>query len=204
VKSSYQKNSFSFFIQFLERISIFLLTHFLSIPSSLQDGVIHFISTSGLGYLIPTFMKLYEISPVLVIVFVIVLLLLIHFLIRLDDQERKNMLRDMSKKPSISPSSLEKSTSIENVERELVLLPTQPNQLKSKDSVELSSSFEGQDNSKNREMVSFTGTSSYLLEMTNILDDNSSIESEVDSKDERFSSSSTHSRISIGSKTHIP
>jgi len=116
VKSSYQKNSFSFFIQFIERISIFLLTHFLSIPSSLQDGVIHLISTSGLGYLIPTFMKLYEISPVLVIVFVIVLLFLIHFLIRLDDQERKNMLRDMSKKPSISPSSLEKSTSIENVE----------------------------------------------------------------------------------------
>ena len=86
VKSTYQEDSSSFLLQFLQRILIFLLSNFLSISPSLQDGAIHLMSTSGLGYLIPVFMKLYEISPVLVIGMGICVLVLIHFSMRHDNR----------------------------------------------------------------------------------------------------------------------
>jgi hypothetical protein len=89
VKNSYENDSSSFLFELLQKFLIIILSNFLSFPPSLQDGAIHLMSICGLGYLIPVFMKLYGISPVLVIGIMICVLVLIHFFIRLDNPEER-------------------------------------------------------------------------------------------------------------------
>jgi len=64
------------------------------------------MSTSGLGYMIPVMMKLYGISPVLVVGMIIFVLILIHFILRLDNRierlKETTLLPDVSKKLSDS------------------------------------------------------------------------------------------------------
>lgn len=101
VKSSYETDSSSFMMQFVQRILIFLFTNFLSIPPFLQDEVIHLMSTCGLGSLIPLLMKLYAISPMTLVGLAILILILSHFLLRLDNRSAHlkeiKFLEDVSK-----------------------------------------------------------------------------------------------------------
>lgn len=106
VKRSYQKN-YSFFIQVAERMFIFALTNFLAIPHSLQDTLMHMFLTSGLGYMMSVFMKLYNISPALVGVPIIGIFLVIHFWIRSD--KRSQQLKELSLVPEVEKSIKMKS-----------------------------------------------------------------------------------------------
>lgn len=101
VKRSYQKN-YTFFIQISERMLIFVLTNFLTIPHSLQDTITHMVLTSGLGFMISTFVKLYNISPILVGVPILALALIIHFWFQAE--RRSEQLKHLSLVPEVEKS----------------------------------------------------------------------------------------------------
>jgi hypothetical protein len=98
VKRSYQKN-YSFFIQFSERMLVFVLTNFLTIPHSLQDTIMHMLLTSGLGFMISLFVKLYHVSPILVGVPILALFLIIHFWVQAE--RRSEQLKHLSLVPEV-------------------------------------------------------------------------------------------------------
>ena len=101
VKRSYQKN-LNFFIQFSERMLLFVLTNFLTVPHSLQDTITHMLLTSGLGFLISLFVKLYHMSPLLIGVPILSLFLIIHFWIQAE--RRGEQLKHLSLVPEIERS----------------------------------------------------------------------------------------------------
>lgn len=98
VKRSYQKN-FTFLIQFSERMLIFVLTNFLTVPHSLQDTITHMLLTSGLGFMISLFVKLYHLSPILVGVPILALFLIIHFWVQAE--RRGEQLKHLSLVPEV-------------------------------------------------------------------------------------------------------
>jgi hypothetical protein len=67
IRGSYQ-NKFSFVFQAGTRILIYVLRSLIVLPESLQDSVVHIVSTSALGYSMLLFVILYRISPLVVLV----------------------------------------------------------------------------------------------------------------------------------------
>jgi hypothetical protein len=78
VRKGYQ-NGFSFVWQAGTRILIYLLRSLIVLPESIQDSILHVISTSGLGYSMLLFVRLYRLSPLLSLAPVAFLAILLHF-----------------------------------------------------------------------------------------------------------------------------
>jgi hypothetical protein len=78
IRQGYQ-NGFSFVWQAGTRILIYLLRSLIVLPGSLQDCILHMISTSGLGYSMLLFVKLYHLSPFIAIAPVVFVAIILHF-----------------------------------------------------------------------------------------------------------------------------
>lgn len=117
VSRTYERR-YSFIIQAVSRVLIFFLTSLIHLPVMVQDMLIHFISNSGLGYVILLMLKLYRINIFLPLVPLIMLGVIIHFMVRSSAQNHyvpptKNDSRTLkletstiSSHPMISPSHI--------------------------------------------------------------------------------------------------
>jgi hypothetical protein len=81
VTRTYEKR-YSFIGQALSRVLIFFLTSLIHLPLMLQDLLIHFVSNSGLGYVILLILRLARIHPVLPVLAILMLGVVVHFLVK--------------------------------------------------------------------------------------------------------------------------
>ena len=69
-----------------------LLGELVSLPVSIQDMILNFISTSVVGYTMLLHVSLYQMMPVLVAVPTVMVVLVVHFFVRKNDHDRKVQL----------------------------------------------------------------------------------------------------------------
>lgn len=81
VTDSYERR-YSFIGQALSRVLIFFLTSLIHLPLMLQDLLIHFVSNSGLGYVILLILRLARIHPVLPVLAILMLGVVVHFMVK--------------------------------------------------------------------------------------------------------------------------
>jgi Ca2+/Na+ antiporter len=81
VSKSYSKK-FSALTRSASILAMFFLTNLIQVPPSVQDMLIHMVTTSAVGYTILLHVDLYKIFPVLVIVPLCVVALVVHFVIK--------------------------------------------------------------------------------------------------------------------------
>jgi hypothetical protein len=81
VSKSYSKK-FSALTRSASILAMFFLTNLIQVPPSVQDMLIHMVTTSAVGYTILLHVDLYKIFPVLVIVPLCVVALVAHFVIK--------------------------------------------------------------------------------------------------------------------------
>ena len=72
---------FNFIIQSASRVAYFFLLGVIQFPEPVQDCFVELVSTSGLGYFVIVLVTLYQISPLIVLVPVVVIATGCHFII---------------------------------------------------------------------------------------------------------------------------
>jgi hypothetical protein len=88
VSKKYNKK-FSSLSRSFSIIILFFLSSLLSVPLSIQDLIIHLVSTTTLGYTLLIHLQLYQIFPVLIVVPTIFLGIIIHFIIESNKGKKK-------------------------------------------------------------------------------------------------------------------
>ena len=114
---------FNFILQSASRIGYFFLLGVIQFPEPVQDCIVELVSTSGLGYFVIFLVSLYQISPLIVLVPVVLIVMSIHFIIA----SSKSSFLLTSEEPTSSKVAPDKSSqdddamssSIENVESTL-------------------------------------------------------------------------------------
>jgi hypothetical protein len=81
VTRSYERR-YSFIGQAVSRVLIFFLTSLIHLPLMLQDLLIHFVSNSGLGYVMLLILRLARIHLVLPVLAILMLGVVVHFLVK--------------------------------------------------------------------------------------------------------------------------
>jgi hypothetical protein len=80
VSKQYSKK-FSALTRSASVIIIFLMGHFVSMPSGVQDLFIHVANTGAIGYIVLLHLQLYQLFPILVILPACIIGIIIHFII---------------------------------------------------------------------------------------------------------------------------
>ena len=71
----------TFIGQAASRVIVYLLVSVVNSPAVVQDGIVQVISSSGIGYAVLLMIKLFQVSPLLVLVPIVVIIILTHFYI---------------------------------------------------------------------------------------------------------------------------
>jgi hypothetical protein len=104
VTQTYERR-YSFIGQALSRVLIFFLTSLIHLPLMLQDLLIHFVSNSGLGYLILLILRLARIHPVLPVLAILMLGVVVHFLVKVSYSSPPELVS--SSVSPVTPSQLD-------------------------------------------------------------------------------------------------
>eukprot|EP01034_Spumella_vulgaris_P047429 gene47429-biopygen17579 len=91
VSKNYSKR-FTALTRALSVVSVFLLTNLLNIPPTLQDMVIHMVTTATIGYTVLLHIDLFGIFPLLAFGPFLVICVLVHFMIQSQKSAAKQRL----------------------------------------------------------------------------------------------------------------
>ena len=79
VSKAYNKK-FTFIGRAVSRIVLYMIIGFVQVPPVIQDIIVQLCITSGVGYVITLFARLYKTFPLLIILPIALLMLLVHFM----------------------------------------------------------------------------------------------------------------------------
>ena len=118
VSKQYSKK-FSALTRSASIIIIFLMGHFVSLPSGVQDMFVHVANTSAVGYIVLLHLQLYQIFPILVMIPAVTIGIIVHFVIVSGKADAKVRLAKLfpvrsSNQNHIADIEPEKSTVIDN------------------------------------------------------------------------------------------
>jgi hypothetical protein len=71
---------FRFIGQAVSKVALYFIVQLVQLPPSVQDAIVQLIVASGLGYLLVYAVKLYQYSPLLVLVPIVFLVIIVHFM----------------------------------------------------------------------------------------------------------------------------
>jgi hypothetical protein len=101
---------FSSFTRSISLVVLFFFSNFLAIPLTIQDMIIHLVSTITMGYTILVHVQLYQIYPVLIVVPTLCIGAIIHFIVESmkgqENIEKQKLLHLLRTSPSSTPTSM--------------------------------------------------------------------------------------------------
>jgi hypothetical protein len=71
---------FRFIGQAVSKVAIYFIVQLVQLPPPVQDAIVQLIVASGLGYILVYVVKLYQYSPLLVLVPIVFLVIIVHFM----------------------------------------------------------------------------------------------------------------------------
>jgi hypothetical protein len=94
--TKHYSKKYTFITNSLKMVLIYVLKGFIYIPPSIQDFICQLVSTSGIGYAGVLLIKLYRIHPALPLLPVIIIAVIIHLVIRSNqEKDRFGKLKDI-------------------------------------------------------------------------------------------------------------
>ena len=102
VTAQYKQGYSAAFKRGASQLFVFIVSTFIEIPQSVQDITIDLLTTGVTGYMSMLFIRLYEFSPILVVVPIAFLAILLHFYVKTSGNKLQALVHPITDKAAVS------------------------------------------------------------------------------------------------------